>query len=578
MPGIFSNFKQAVQMANNRQGVGLTPGTRNKKKSASGKKVNDWRVCAKKDCQDISEAFSKGAAYGYLASPYCSTHACQHWAHGQSCKTPTKKNQPYCEIHTRCSLPGCTNPPKGEGKKVLRWCIEHACNKDGCKNNKEIKNSNLNSKFCSEHTCKEGECLEMEESALQRCKKHTCAWPTCFEPVTPKGDPKDDFCARHRCCYVDSCNQDVQFSNGNRLKFCKNHCCEFGHGCDEQRQGTSVACDKHICVLTGCNNKRSDTAGSLYCSDGDHECKASACTRESYTLSKSSYCIYHICREYQPPVNCSGQGEQQKGGYCDKHERCEESGCNNVRAVNSVGDRQTKCSNHLSPCNAAGCSEPKVADRNYCSSHVCVASNDCPNSRYPPQLYCDSHKCTAGGCLAQRRPVAADMTMLLGYLNQGVSGLKLPMGSSPFCAQHACSRSDCNNGRKGDGKFCGDHTCTHSDACAAEVQDGKNYCAAHTCQSGGCGKQVFESSHFCSGHKCYEPGCNLEATSTGRYAGWCRWHEVESDDSDDDSDDSSEFMNGSGRRQGGGRRYRSMHGGGGFWGVPNGVPPPPHPW
>lgn len=223
-----------------------------------------------------------------------------------------------------------------------------ACNKDGCKNNKEIKNSNLNSKFCSEHTCKEGECLEMEESALQRCKKHTCAWPTCFEPVTPKGDPKDDFCTRHRCCHVDSCNQDVQFSNGNRLKFCKNHCCEFGHGCDEQRQGTSVACDKHICVLTGCNNKRSDTAGSLYCSDGDHECKASACTRESYTLSKSSYCIYHICREYQPPVNCSGQGDQQKGGYCDKHERCEESGCNNVRAVNSVGDRQTKCSNRES--------------------------------------------------------------------------------------------------------------------------------------------------------------------------------------------------------------------------------------
>ncbi|ETS85375.1 hypothetical protein PFICI_03400 [Pestalotiopsis fici W106-1] len=236
MPGLFQSFFEALQKSNHRHGVGPPPGTRLFGKSGSKKVSKDdskkgyktWHFCAYKGCKSQSEAYAKGRNYGFLASPYCSDHACRHWDHGQPCKNPTKRDEPLCDIH--------------------------GCVKDGCKNQKEIKSASLNSKYCLKHTCVEADCLEMSDSALNRCEKHTCAFATCLEPVTPGDDAVTKYCARHRQCKAATCNQDVQLSDGRGpLPYCKDHYCAFGHDCDEPRHGTSTACEKHICRAKSTN-------------------------------------------------------------------------------------------------------------------------------------------------------------------------------------------------------------------------------------------------------------------------------------------------------------------------------------
>lgn len=112
MPGLFQSLKVALQKSNHRHGVGPPPGTRSLGKKRPWRGYNKdskpsyktWRLCAHKDCKNQSEAYAKGRNYGFLASPYCSDHACRHWDYGQPCKNSTKKDEPLCDIRKQSHL------------------------------------------------------------------------------------------------------------------------------------------------------------------------------------------------------------------------------------------------------------------------------------------------------------------------------------------------------------------------------------------------------------------------------------------------------------------------------------------
>lgn len=141
---------------------------------------------------------------------------------------------------------------------------------------------------------------------------------------------------------------------GHALKYCRNHYCAYEHGCEEQRWQTSNSCERHTCRSDACNRRISDKRAAIFCSDGTdndpaHECATAQCTRERFTLNNSKHCVYHICRDYMPSENCGNEGAPQRGGYCESHERCVNSGCNNLRFVNGMGQRQVRCEDREDP-------------------------------------------------------------------------------------------------------------------------------------------------------------------------------------------------------------------------------------
>ncbi|KAK9778173.1 hypothetical protein SCAR479_05143 [Seiridium cardinale] len=443
-----------------------------------------------------------------------------------------------------CNEPKCSNSSKLVGKtKRSPWCAEHGCQQDMCKAAKYIKNFNLNSKYCTGHTCIEADCLELAGDTNHRCSRHTCAHTTCYEPIISGAEKGDKYCSKHKRCNVGTCNQEVKVMDNYRaLKHCKDHYCIFEHECDDQRKDTSSACERHTCRADGCNRKISGIQGAVYCSDGDdsnppHECRNAQCTREAFAAVDSRFCVYHICRDYMRPTNCRNEGNPQKDGYCETHERCVLDGCGKLRFVNGRGERQGLCVDHARPCDTPGCGNPRAENGRRCNNHVCLASNDCQGIRVPLSTFCNGHKCAVPECPSQRRLVDGGLSIsTLMALDPTGNNLHLALGCGAFCAKHTCVHDGCRERNFQEGKFCAAHTC-RSKACLAEAQEKADYCLWHTCQSRNCTSEITEDGQHCVVHTCTASDCSSEAQTKGRHAGRCRYHEDDSDSDYDSSED-----------------------------------------
>ncbi|KAH8200891.1 hypothetical protein TruAng_004977 [Truncatella angustata] len=167
------------------------------------------------------------------------------------------------------------------------------------------------SSYCSEHQCQ----ASVHGRPCVNFKKRDAA--ACDDRLTPKVTPDfgDKNCKKHKKCDVDGCERYVKVT-----------------------EDTDKSLKHYI-----------QQKNALFCCDGDdadppHECKSAGCTRDRFGHARSAYCAAHACKECFTTIACTEEGTAQRGGYCEKHERCAENGCAKLRFVNGEGNRETKCS------------------------------------------------------------------------------------------------------------------------------------------------------------------------------------------------------------------------------------------
>lgn len=216
---------------------------------------------------------------------------------------------------------------------------------------------------CVQHACSNFRCTYQKHPDNKYCDKCKCCLKDCQKEKTYGSNA----CYLH-CCASCKINPYSSLNNEKLCGTCIKKCSDFL--CKDPRLDNAKYCEKHICAIDGCFNRRFFNYMSIdhkYCKELHlcHHCKnlRDNPDDDKYCLNCLDHCFHWKCDKKKP------LGHTGKLYYCDEHGCLE---CHNTykHTFHFLREEISSefCKDHYL-CKIHGCEWYRLSDTDYCKKH-----------------------------------------------------------------------------------------------------------------------------------------------------------------------------------------------------------------